>query len=224
MMMLMMTMTFLMMILMTSPPPMHTLRRPSLASASSWAAKMASATRVLSPEIPSSSQYRRRLCSGARARRQMLAIGTTLVIAVGDRLIAGASTAMSARLVLEVGVFTRDVTPGRSWTTRAAFVDGLLFTEQGTEQMQDFLWHAKGLPAPCGCICTRDESGFCDTDGGSLEEGGRAWLTRTPTSRRWRWTDRPAPGTKAGRRSHTSSRQHVLPILTACGSRSRAPN
>ena len=85
-------------------------------------------------------------------------------------------------------------------TTRAAFGDGLLFTEQGTEQMQDFLWHAKGLPAPCVCICTRDESGFCDTDGGSLEEGGRAWLTNTPTSRRWRGTDRPAPGTKAGRR------------------------
>ena len=36
-------------------------------------------------------------------------------------------------------------------TTRAAFVDGLLFAEQGTEQMQDFLWHARGC-SPIACV------------------------------------------------------------------------
>ena len=45
-------------------------------------------------------------------------------------------------------------------STHAAFVDGLLFTEQGTEQMQDFLWHAKGLPAPCVCICPGTNPAF----------------------------------------------------------------
>ena len=35
--------------------------------------------------------------------------------------------------------------------SRAAFVDGLLFAEQGTELMQDFLWHARGC-SPIACV------------------------------------------------------------------------
>ena len=46
----------------TSSPSIHTWMQPFLATASSWAARLASATRVLSPVIPSSSQSRLRLC------------------------------------------------------------------------------------------------------------------------------------------------------------------
>ena len=66
------------------------------------------------PELISKSAETLFMCSGATANAGN---GTTLVIAVGDLLIAGASTAMTARLVLEIGVCTRDITTGRSWTS-----------------------------------------------------------------------------------------------------------
>ena len=68
-------------------------------------------------------------------------------------------------------------------TTRAAFVDGLLFAEQGAEPVGPRVAKdarlplaRKGLLAHIMSVCTMDESGFRYADDGALEEGRRAWL------------------------------------------------
>ena len=68
-------------------------------------------------------------------------------------------------------------------TTRAAYVDGLLFDEQGAEPVGPRVAKdarlplaRKGLLAHIMCVCTMDESGFRYADDGSLEDGRRAWL------------------------------------------------